>query len=105
VLIVQSWNHCYLPPIFVERILQLLSGEDRKSMSDDCFSILATLILHGFDLALHSYFMMLFSYSIFFFKKLKKKKKKLGEKMQGILFFFLFLACQILLVFLPDIVH
>jgi hypothetical protein len=29
-------------------------------------------------------------------------KKKLEEKMQGILFF-LFLACQILHVFLPDI--
>jgi len=40
--------------------LQVLSGEDRKSMSGDCFSILATLILHRFDLALHAYFMMLF---------------------------------------------
>jgi hypothetical protein len=92
VLIVQSWNHCYLPPIFVERILQLLSGEDRKSMSDDCFSILATLILHGFDLALHSYFMMLFSYSIFFFKKLKKKKKKIRGENAGYFIFFSFLG-------------
>jgi hypothetical protein len=101
VLAVQSWNHCYLPPISLERILQVLSGEDRKSTSGDCFSVLETLILHRFDFALHASFMMLFPYSMFLLL-FKKKKKKIGEKMQGILFF-LFLTCQILLVSLPDI--
>jgi hypothetical protein len=76
------------PPISLERILQVLSGEDRKSMSGDCFSVLATLILHMFDLALHAYLMMLFPYSMFLFFIFFKKKKKFGEKMQGILFFF-----------------
>jgi hypothetical protein len=55
VLTVQSWNHYYFPPISLERILQVLFGEDRKSMSGDCFSVLATLSLHRFDLALHAY--------------------------------------------------
>jgi len=47
--------------------LQVLFREDRKSMSGDCFSVLATLSLHMFDLALHAYFMMLFPYSMFLF--------------------------------------
>jgi hypothetical protein len=64
VLAVQSWNH-YLPPISLERILQVLSGEDKKSISGDYFSVLATLILHRFDLALHDYCVMLFPYSMF----------------------------------------
>jgi len=51
-------------PISLERILQLLSGEDRKSRSGDCFSVLATLSLHRFDHALLAYCMMLFPYSI-----------------------------------------
>jgi hypothetical protein len=57
---VQFWNHCYLPPISLERILQVLHREDRKCRSGDCFSILVILILHRFDLALHAYFMMFF---------------------------------------------
>jgi hypothetical protein len=63
----QSRDHCYFPPIALDRIFQVLSREDRKSMSGDCFSVLATLSLHMFDLALHAYFMMLFPYSMFFF--------------------------------------
>jgi hypothetical protein len=59
--------------------LQVLFGEDRKSMSGEGFSVLAILIIHGFDLALHASSMMLFPYSMFL------------------------LACQLLLVFLPDI--
>jgi hypothetical protein len=85
----QFRNLCYLPPISLERTLQVLFGEDRKSMSGDYSSVLVILILHRFDL--YSMF------SLFF-----KKKKKLGEKMQGILFF-RFLAYQILHVFFPDI--
>jgi hypothetical protein len=89
------------PPISLERILQVLSGEDRKSMSGDCFSVLATLILHMFDLALHAYLMMLFPYSMFLFFIFFKKKKIRGENARN--FIFLFLAQQILLVFLPNI--
>jgi len=41
-------------------------------------------------------------FRFYFFKtKKKKKKKKLGEKMQN--FIFLYIAFQILYVFLPDI--
>jgi hypothetical protein len=55
-----------LPPISLERALQVLVGEDRKSRSSDYFSVLATLSLHRFDHALH---MMSFPYSILFNKK------------------------------------
>jgi hypothetical protein len=70
----QFRNHCYLPPIslvVLERTLQVLFREDRKSMSDDCFSVLAILILHRFDLALHASLMVVYLYSMFllFFKK------------------------------------
>jgi len=61
--------------------LQVLIGEEEESMSGDCFSILARLIPHRFDLALHASSMMLFPHSMFLF----------------------FLASQILLVFLSDI--
>jgi hypothetical protein len=86
VLVVQSWNHCYLPLFVVslERILQVLSGDDRKSMSDDYFSVLATLILHRFDLALHAYDVISIKQ---IFVSIEKIKKKMGEKMHGILFF------------------
>jgi hypothetical protein len=67
-------------PISLERILQVLFGEDRKSRSSDCFSLLATSSLHKFDHALHACCMMSFPYSMF---------KKSGEKMQEILFSFL----------------
>jgi len=63
-----------------------------------CFSVLAILIPHRFYLALHASSMMFFPHSMFL---LKKKKKILGE-IAGDSFFF-FLACQILLVFFPDI--
>jgi hypothetical protein len=53
ILALQSWNLCYLSPISLKRILQVLSGEDRKSRSGDCFSVLATSSLHRFDRALH----------------------------------------------------
>jgi len=78
-----------LPPISLERTLQVLLVEDRKSMSSDYFSVLVILILHRFDL--YSKFFI-----VFFFKK------KWGIKCREY-YFFRFLACQILHVFLPDI--
>jgi hypothetical protein len=39
-------------PMFLERTVQVLFGEDRKSRSSDCFSIVASLSVHMFDLAL-----------------------------------------------------
>jgi hypothetical protein len=41
----------FLPPSSLERILQVLFGEDRKSRSSDSFSIVASLNVHRFDLA------------------------------------------------------
>jgi hypothetical protein len=60
------------------------------------------MILHRFHLALHAYFMMLFPYIMFLFLFFIFKKKKFGGENAGN-FIFLFLACQILLVFLLDI--
>jgi hypothetical protein len=66
-----------LPPIFLERIVQVLFWEDRKSRSSDCFSVVTSLSVHRFDLA--------FAYDVisilrfFCLIKYKKKKKKLGE--------------------------
>jgi hypothetical protein len=37
--------------LFLERTMQVLFGEDRKSRSSDCFSVVASLNVHGFDLA------------------------------------------------------
>jgi hypothetical protein len=55
--------------MFLERTVQVLFGEDRKSRSSDCFSIVASLSVYMFDLA--------FAYDVFsillvFFKKIKK---------------------------------
>jgi hypothetical protein len=55
--------------------LQILIGEDKKSMSGDYFFLLAISIPHKFDLALHASSMMLLPYSML----LLKKKKIVGE--------------------------
>jgi len=57
------------------------------------------LIFHRFDLALHASLMVVYLYSMFllFFIKIKNEGKVVG------ILFFLFLLCQILHVFLPDI--
>jgi len=81
----------FLPPISRERTLQVLVGEDKKSRSSDCFSVLASSSFHRFDRALH---IMSFPYCIFFNLK---KKKNWGE------FVGFFLAYKILHVFSLDI--
>jgi hypothetical protein len=39
----------FLPPISLERILQVFVGEDIKSRSSDCFSVLASSGLKSFE--------------------------------------------------------
>jgi hypothetical protein len=43
--------------MFLERTVQVLFGEDRKSRLNDCFSVVATLSVYRFDLA--------FAYDVF----------------------------------------
>jgi hypothetical protein len=88
----------------LERILQVLFGEDRKSMLGYYFSVLANLIPHKFDFALHASPLMFYLYSMFllFLIIYIYIYIYLGVKMKGILFF-LFLAYQILHVFLFEI--
>jgi hypothetical protein len=69
----------FLPSISLERTFQVLFGENRKSMSGDCFSVLVILILHRFDLTLHASLVIIYLYSMFLFFLIKENK--LGEKM------------------------
>jgi hypothetical protein len=62
-------------------------------MSGDYFSVLAILIPHRFDFALHASPLMFYPYSMFLLFYPYSKE----------FYFFLFLAYQILHVFLPDI--
>jgi hypothetical protein len=50
-LYIQSRNQLCLPPMSLERTLQVFFGEDRKSRSSDSFSVLASSSIHMFDLA------------------------------------------------------
>jgi hypothetical protein len=79
----------FLPSISLERTFQVLFGENRKSMSGDCFSVLVILILHKFDLALHASLMMFFPYSMFLLFLIKKKKKIGGENARSFIFSFI----------------
>jgi hypothetical protein len=40
-----------LPPMFLERSVQVLFAEDRKRRSSDYFSVVASLSVYMFDLA------------------------------------------------------
>jgi hypothetical protein len=87
----QFRNHCYLPPISLvtlERTLQVLFGEDRKSMSGNCFFVLVILTLHMFDLALHASLMVVYLYSMFLLFFIYIYIYILGEKLQEFYFFF-----------------
>jgi hypothetical protein len=46
----QSRNQECLPPVSLERTLQVFIGEDRKSRSSDYFSVLASSSVHRSDL-------------------------------------------------------
>jgi hypothetical protein len=45
----QSRNQLCLPPMFLERTMQVLFREDRKSRSNNCFSVVASLNVHSFS--------------------------------------------------------
>jgi hypothetical protein len=68
----------FLPLISLERILPVLFGENRKSRSSDCFSVLTLSSFHRFDLVLH---MMVFPYFMCLIIK-----KKIGENLQDFSF-------------------
>jgi hypothetical protein len=74
-----------VPPVSLERTLQVSIGEDRKSRSSDCFSILASLSSYRCDLTF-AYDVISILHILFVFNN-NKKKKKLGENLQD--FFFL----------------
>jgi hypothetical protein len=69
-----------LPPMSLERSLQVLFGEDRKNRSSDYFSVLTSSSVHRFDLAfaydvisiLHVFVLII--------------KKKIWENLQDIFF-------------------
>jgi hypothetical protein len=46
----QSRNQLVLPLVSLKRTLQVFIGEDRKSRSSDCFSVLASSSIHRCDL-------------------------------------------------------
>jgi hypothetical protein len=77
----------------LEKFLQVIFGEDRKSMSGDSFSILVILILHRFDLVLHASLMMIYRMFLLFLIKIKIKIKKIGgENVGNFIYFFPFLG-------------
>jgi hypothetical protein len=61
-----------LPPMFLERTVQVLFGEDRKSRPSDYFSVVASLSVYKFDLAF-AYDVISILLVVFFFLFLKKK--------------------------------
>jgi len=78
-----------VPPVSLERTLQVSIGEDRKSRSSDCFSVLASLSSYKCDLTF-AYDVISILHVLFVFFNNKKNKNKKGyfrENLQD--FFFL----------------
>jgi hypothetical protein len=77
VLVMQSRNHFVVPPVSLERTLQVFLGKTEKAGRATVFLYWHHLAFTGLILPLH---MMPFPYFMFcFFFFLKKKKKKWGE--------------------------
>jgi hypothetical protein len=74
----QSRNQFCCAPYYLERALQVLDGENRKSRLSDCFSVLALSSFYRFNLVLH---MILFPYCMCL---IIKKNKKIWENLQDI---------------------
>jgi hypothetical protein len=75
-----------VPPVSLERTLQVSIGEDRKSRSSDCFSVLASLSSYRCDLTF-AYDVISILHVLFVFNNKKINKIKFGENLQD--FFFL----------------
>jgi hypothetical protein len=58
IVICNLGTSCVCPLCFLKELCTYFFGEDRKSRSSDCFSIVASLSEHMFDLA--------FAYDVFF---------------------------------------
>jgi hypothetical protein len=69
-----------VPPVSLERTLQVSIGEDRKSRSSDFFSVLASLSSYRCDLTF-AYDVIYILHILFVFNNNKNKKKGvfLGE--------------------------
>jgi hypothetical protein len=79
-----------VPPVSLERTLQVYIGEDRKSRSSDCFSVLASLSSYRCDLTFAYDVISILHVLVVFFIiiiKIKNKKGYFGENLQD--FFFL----------------
>jgi hypothetical protein len=61
-----------VPPVSLERTLQVSIGEDKKSKSRDCFSVLATLSIYRCDLTF-AYDVISILHVLFFFNNNNKK--------------------------------
>jgi hypothetical protein len=71
-----------VPPVSLERTLQVSIGEDRKSRSSDCFSVLASLSIYKCDLTF-AYDVISILHVLFVFNnKIKIKNKKFWENLQ-----------------------
>jgi hypothetical protein len=67
-----------VPPVSLERTLQVSIGEDRKSRSSDCFFVLASLSSYRCDLTF-AYDVISILHVLFVFNKKRKKKRKRGS--------------------------
>jgi hypothetical protein len=56
--------------------MQVLFGEDRKSRSSNCFSVVASLNVHRFDLAF-AYEVIFILLVVLLFKKIKIKMRRI----------------------------
>jgi hypothetical protein len=67
----QSRNWLVVPPVSLERTFQVYIGEDKKSRSSDCFSVLASLSSYRCDLTF-AYDVISILHVLFFFIIIKK---------------------------------
>jgi hypothetical protein len=70
----QSRNYFVVPSVSLKRTLQVSIGEDRRSRSSDCFSVLASLSIYMCDLTF-AYDVISILHILFVFFSIIKKKK------------------------------
>jgi hypothetical protein len=79
-----------VPPVSLERTLQVSIGEDRKRRSRDYFSVLASLNSYRYDLTF-AYDVISILHVLFVFNN--NKKKKIGENLQDFFLGLLDIVC------------